>query len=287
LQDNSLVHAVDPFAALTSNLFEEDLEREWVWGDYDSDGVRFAFFRNYEELRELAVKTAALRNYQGPAITEAQRVLAQYHAAYRDLQSLTLGLDDQTAEQAPAEGEWSPKQVVAHIVSAQSNFYVVVRYALDRLRTEDGRPAEVVDEDWEELIGMKEAEFDQIMEGSLASINAFYTSLHERVLNEFADVDEIEIEWPSMYWEEQAMSLRFRLHRFDSHLRQHIVQMEKTLNGIGRTPNEARRLLRLIYNALAEVEGLAIGAPDVAFDLRQAAAEIISARTAEIEAVLR
>jgi hypothetical protein len=287
LQDNSLVHAVDPFAALTSNLFEEDLEREWVWGDYDSDGVRFAFFRNYEELRELAVKTAALRNYQGPAITEAQQVLAQYHAAYRDLQSLTLGLDDQTAEQAPAEGEWSPKQVVAHIVSAQSNFYVVVRYALDRLRTEDGRPAEVVDEDWEELIGMKEAEFDQIMEGSLASINAFYTSLHERVLNEFADVDEIEIEWPSMYWEEQAMSLRFRLHRFDSHLRQHIVQMEKTLNGIGRTPNEARRLLRLIYNALAEVEGLAIGAPDVAFDLRQAAAEIISARTAEIEAVLR
>jgi hypothetical protein len=177
--------------------------------------------------------------------------------------------------------------VVAHIVSAQSNFYVVVRYALDRLRTEDGRPAEVVDEDWEELIGMKEAEFDQIMEGSLASINAFYTSLHERVLNEFADVDEIEIEWPSMYWEEQAMSLRFRLHRFDSHLRQHIVQMEKTLNGIGRTPNEARRLLRLIYNALAEVEGLAIGALDVAFDLRQAAAEIISARTAEIEAVLR
>ena len=89
-----------------------------------------------------------------------------------------------------------------------------------------------------------------------------------------------------MYWEGYDMSLRFRLHRFDSHLRQHTVQIEKTLEGIGRPPTEAKRLLRLIYAALAEAEGATIGAWDAEAALWQEAAETVAARAKEIAGIL-
>jgi hypothetical protein len=55
------------------------------------------------------------------------------------------------------------------------------------------------------------------------------------------------------------MTVEFRLHRLDSHLRQRTVQIELLLEGLGQTPGEAKRLLRLVYAALAEVEAVIIG----------------------------
>jgi len=106
------------------------------------------------------------------------------------------------------------------------------------------------------------------------------------VLLELADISEEELNVPSMYWEDYEMSLRFRLHRFDSHLRQHIVQVDKTLEGIGHSPNESRRLLRLIFSALGETEGATIGAWDVAEELRREVAETITERADEIAGIL-
>ena len=82
------------------------------------------------------------------------------------------------------------------------------------------------------------------------------------------------------------MSLRFRLHRFDSHLRQHIIQVEKTLASIGYPINEAKSLLRHVFAALADVEGATIGARDTGWELCQVAAKKISERREEIAAIL-
>jgi hypothetical protein len=89
-----------------------------------------------------------------------------------------------------------------------------------------------------------------------------------------------------MYWEGTELSLRFRLHRFDSHLRQHTVQVDKTLVQIGRPPTEAQRLLRLIYAALAEAEGATIGAWQAGAALWDEVAGAISARADEVAGIL-
>ena len=68
----------------------------------------------------------------------------------------------------------------------------------------------------------------------------------------------------------------------EAHLRQHTIHAEKTLEALGRPPSEAMRLLRLIYAALAEAEGAAIGAADVAAQQRTATAQAILARAAEV-----
>ena len=178
------------------------------------------------------------------------------------------------------------RRVVAHIVGADVGFYVAVRYALDRHRSGDGRPAEIPDEAWDTLLGQDVSSIEITLDGPLAGIQSYHKALHERVLSEFAGISEEELAAPSIYWEGQEMSLRFRLHRFDSHLRQHIVQIEKTRTGIGHPPSEAERLLRLIYSALAEVEGITIGAWEVGAEWRDEVAEGISARADEIAELL-
>lgn len=282
----SLVRAVKEFASLTQGVPDPDLDREWAWGAYDEEGVRFAFFRTYEELCELAANTASMRSALGPETSVAHRVLGQYHRAYRDLEAALLGAERDALGKAPAEGEWPVHKVVAHIVGAELGFFVAVKYALARRRSGDGRPAEIPDEAWDTISGIDEAAFQALADGSFADLESYRGELHDRVLRELADIRDEELAAPSMYWEGYEISLRFRLHRFDSHLRQHTVQVDKTLEAIGHAPNEAKRLLRLIYGALADAEGAAIGAWDVGRELRRAAAETIAARTDEIAAIL-
>ena len=134
-------------------------------------------------------------------------------------------------------------------------------------------------------MGQDWASIEATLGGPLTGIQQYHATLHERVLREFADISEEELAAPAMYWEDREMSLRFRLHRFDSHLRQHIVQIDKTLECIGHSPNEARRLLRLIYAALAEAQGATIGAWEAGAELRRTAAERIAARAHEIAGI--
>jgi len=282
----SLARAVEEVADVVQGVPDAELDREWAWGAYDSEGVRFAFFRTYEELRELATKTAAERSAHGPAVSTAQRILAQYHSGYRDLQAALLGIGGDEADRPPAEGEWSLRQVVAHIVGAEIGFFVVVKYALDRHRSGDGQPAKIPEEAWEAIIGEDWASIEAILGGPLVGIQSYHEALHERVLREFADINEVELAAPSTYWEGHEMSLRFRMHRFDSHLRQHVVQIDKTLETIGHSPNEAQRLLRLIYAALGEAEGTTIGAWEVGTEFRREAANEIAARASEIAGIL-
>ena len=74
--------------------------------------------------------------------------------------------------------------------------------------------------------------------------------------------------------------------QLDSHLRQHTVQVDKTLQAIGHQVSESRRLLRLVYAALAAVEGTAIGAWDVLAESERHLAETIAVRTDEIAGIV-
>lgn len=283
--ETQLHSAVDQLAQLAQRIADPDLDRDWAWGAYDEEGIRFAFFRTYEELRELAALTATVRQAEGRGATTAQRILAQYHAAFRDLEAALLGLDDEAGNQAPAEGEWSVRETVAHIAGADAGFYGAVSFALARAR--GGLPvAEIPDEAWDDLLGHDEETFTAVMDAPLAGIRDYHAAIHRRVLDEFAGITEEELSTPSMYWEGYALGLRFRLHRFDSHLRQHTVQVDKTLEAIGRGPNEAARLLRLIYAALAEAEGVCIGAWNVGAERRREIATEIEARTGEMAGTL-
>lgn len=282
-----LEYAFESFVQLTRHLTDEDLEKPWSWRDYTSEGVRFAFFRTYETLQEMAVQLAFERSLNGPLLTGAQRILGNYHRAYRDLEAVLLRVPLERADEPPAEGEWSVRRTLAHILAGDMNFYGVVRYALERGRnSDDERPEKIPEEAWDKMLGMNEEDTRDMLEGPFESLVSYHQKFHQKVLREFASIQEKELEWLATYWEEEPYPLRFRLHRFDSHMRQHTIQIEKTLDAIGATETEAMQLLRRIYGAMAEVGCVTLRAPEVGIVQQTAVARLIRERVAELAKAL-
>ncbi len=272
MSKDALYQAVLRLAESTTGLTEPDLERPWNWGDYE-EGVRFAFFRTYEELRTLAAQ-------QSHPLTPAQAALAQYHLAFRDLQAVLIGITDEEATRKAAEGEWPINRIVPHIIEADRSFYAMIHYTLERARSKEERPPAMPEEEFNTF--WKSDNFDGIVEtGSLRAMLDYYEGWHQRVVETFASISNEELCLPSMFWESKPYPVEFRLHRFDAHLRQHTIHAEKVLTKLGHEPTEAKRLLRLIYAALAEVESKALegGASEAA---HAALAEEIERRLQEI-----
>jgi hypothetical protein len=280
MADHHLTSAVEQFTQAVWALGDKDLETPWAWRDYD-EGLRVAFFRTYEQLRELAASLETARARSGPPVTTAQRALMAYHNAYRDLGAVLIGVDEQLASRPPAPEEWPVTRAYSHLVRADRTFFTLVHYAVRRARGADDLPAEISDEAWEAYWvndGFTSLKEDPTLEGLVG----YYAAHHQRVLGELQDIQEHELQAPSTFWESAPMSVRFRLHRFDSHLRQHTIQIEKSLVALGWPQTEALRLLRLIHNALSQVEGSLIGAPDLETSARGELADELASRAREM-----
>jgi uncharacterized damage-inducible protein DinB len=285
MNETTLYQAVKTLAGVTHTLDDADLDLDWTWRDH-SEGLRFALLGTYHELRDLSVTLMAGRLAEGIPVTAAQHVLGQYHAAFRDLEANLLGVADGDLDRIPAEGEWSLRQVLAHMIGADRGFFALVYYAVDQHRSglQPSRPSA---EELKALFGPGE-EFDQVLDnGDLAGIQEYHQDLHNRILHEMAALSQDELWALSRFWEPEPQPIRYRLHRFDAHLRQHTIQVEKTLAAIGHVPSEALRLLRLVYNALAEIEGILIGAWDFGYTQQSQLAVAIVNRAEEVAVVAK
>jgi hypothetical protein len=292
----NLTQAVEKFALTTCNLADSDLDREWTWRAY-SEGIRYAMFRTYEELQTLAAQLIAERTAKGVPISTAHHSLAQYHAAYRDLQAILIGVDDVLLDKPPAPNEWPLRIILGHILIAEREFFARIWHAVQHYRSVDvGEddvsqgdgviPVEMTAEEVYEFVGSYE-DFERTMNRlSIPGIMAFYDSLHKRVLRELTDIKGYELEAESLWWEEIPFTVEFRLHRLDAHLRQHSIQIEKTLDALDHAPSEARRLLRLIYAALADVDSTIIGDWSLGKAERRALAGKIVMRADEVGTIL-
>jgi hypothetical protein len=288
----NLTQAVEKFALTTYHLTSEELERQWDWRAYQ-EGVRYAMFRTYEELRTLAAQLMAERSSKGTPISTAHHTLGQYHSAYRDLQAVIMGVDDALLNKPPAPGEWPLRIILGHILAAEREFFARIWHAVQHYRNQDlpedqePLPVEMTDDEVAEFVG-SHAEFERTMNRlSIPGIMSYYDSLHKRVLRELTDIKGFELEAESLWWEGTPYTVEFRLHRLDAHLRQHTVQIEKTLEALVGTPSEARRLVRLIYAALADVDSMIIGDWGHGKNERNELAGKINVRSDEVTAIFK
>lgn len=283
----SLRQAVDTFSRSAIGLSDTDLGTPLAgpmpetdrWRHYDSNR-REIFFHVYQELRELAVDINATRTTTAPPTT-AQRVLAQHQIAYRDMTGALAGVRDDEVDRAPAEGEWPLRDVFEHLIGAELGFLLQIEWAIARRDSGADFPVPMPREG--EALRRNNA-ID--VSGSLADILGRYDTLHDEVIAYAAPLSDADLDTPSVWWEEYAIPVRFRMQRWDAHLHEHIIQVDKTLSGINHPPSEAERLIRLIHNALGECEGALIGAPGTLIDRQQAVAAVISSRTPALTAQL-
>jgi uncharacterized damage-inducible protein DinB len=273
----SVTQAVESLVRATVDLSDADMDRTWVWREYDEEGLRFVLLLAQHELRDLAVRLAAMR----PAPpSQAQRILGQYHHAYRDLTGALAGVRDEDVDRVPREGEWPLREVIQHMLGAEHGFLGTVQYARDPGRPADEEEAGDRWPTWRKEHGYAAPDS---LPGGIADVRSAMFEIHRRVLRELDDLRDEELEEPAGFWD-GLKPIRFRLHRFEAHMIQHTIQVDKTLEWIGHAPTEARRLVRVLYRDLAAVEMLASNKfgqkerDEVARTISDRAAEIATAR---------
>jgi hypothetical protein len=162
------------------------------------------------------------------------------------------------------------------MLGAERGFLAAIEVALDCVRS--GRPSI-----GDETAFTAKRRPPEDPSGSRANaLNALFRS-HTMILRALEGVTDTELATPSWFWEDTGYSIRFRMHRFEEHLRQHTIQVDKTLAALGHSPTEAERLVRNLYNALAGTES--VSGAGVGDELLKSCAAAIDAIAAEVERI--
>lgn len=286
--NQELTASVERLAATITTLPDTKLDTPWHWKGH-TEGIRFALFVTLLELRQLTVKLAAERaaGLKLPPINNAQRILAQYHSAYMDLQASLAGLTPKKTTQLPSKKEWSVQLIYAHILKAELSFTAVLRYALENHRAKKWLPVPIPEKEYPRLYRMKEKALTQLAKSSLKNMVAFHKEFHTKILYEFAGISNEELTLPATFWEETRFHIGYRLHRFEAHSRQHTIQIDKTLNLIGCGPTEAKRIVRMLYSTLAELNGNLIAPSEKKSQESIELARTIDSRTKDLSKLIK
>jgi len=209
-------------------LADDDLGREaWTFrGKAMAHG--YALYHALEEEQRAVI--AAPR-----AATESARILTLAQGAFGDLRGLLAGLDDALLDRAPAAGEWSLRETLAHAIGVERSYRTNTEYAIARSAVEpvlmpsERRP--------------KPDPADTA--GEMIEIVARFAARRAETDAALGTVADSDLARPTM-WGGAEVDVRHRLHRFASHIAEHAYQCEKVIRALDAYGGDARAICRRI-----------------------------------------
>jgi hypothetical protein len=234
-----------------SGMSDASLGCIWNWNGNDAD-LRYAFYRLLELLETAASELG--RALGATASTQARDAVAAASAARWHLHGILAPIDDSTLDADPGGGEWTVRQTLAHIVSSQRGYAWGSAWWLshrDDPRAEG--PQRIPLATFEAM----PEEADEAL-GDLAAITERFDDLLDATAGRYATLtpDDLSVMGG---WSGIPVTIAFRQWRWSSHIQEHTVQVEKTLQMLGVAPTEVHRLVRLIADAYGRLEALAFG----------------------------
>jgi len=240
----------DAFAVM-GKIPDERLTSLWVWDGNDIN-IRYAFYRALEILEsatgEVAQAVGALES------SEAREAVALTSAARWDLQGILAGLSDADLDADPGGGEWTIRQTMGHIIGGQrgyawgSAYWISVR---DEAKPDGPRRAP------DELFASM-PEDDEEATGSLADVRRKLDDIVDATSTRFATLSTAEMD-AAGGWYGFPVTVRFRMWRWPSHVEEHTIQVEKTLDMLNHRATEVERLVRVNHRAFGRLEALVFG----------------------------
>jgi hypothetical protein len=245
-----------PLSAIVADLLaipDDALERRWRWlpSDIDELDVRYGLYRVHESL-ESAIATIATgrgdSDGSGPAIPALQATAV----ARWELHGALAGLSAADWDADPGGGEWTVRQTVGHIIASQRSYgwfnawFLTEGFAEgEAIRPPAGAlPEEPTEEDEARGTATEvRARLDHVVDANIAA---------------FAALDGAALGFDAR-WMGMHIPIDFRLGRYGSHIREHTIQVDKTLAMIGRQPTEVERIVRIILESYGRLEALFVG----------------------------
>jgi hypothetical protein len=245
-------------------IADEALERPWRWRPADAEDVelRYGVYRMIERLDEAAAAIVIGRAAAADEIGPATPALAAATATRWDLQGALLPLPYDLYDADPGGGEWTIRRTLAHVIGGQRSYGWYNAWYLHQ-PTPEGQVA-VYPADG---VLPPEPEWQDESAGDPATVRAAIDDIVDRNIVAFAGVGPAEMR-AAARWSDLSVTIDFRLGRYGSHIREHTVQVDKTLDLLGRRPSEVERLVRLLLDGYGRLEALLVARRSEALAVR-------------------
>ncbi len=235
---------------------EQALSGEWAWiGAGGTEEVRYGAYRALEALELGEIEARSIVAATDARETKAALLVGPATAARWDLHGLLVALPDGTLDEDPGGGEWTLRRTVGHVVSGQRGYGWGTTWWLEgRYDAADlARPRFIPDDAFTEL-----PDEDVEGEGSGPVVRDRLDAILDLCAERLAGLPDERLAQGAR-WSGFPVTIAFRLGRWSSHIREHTVQVEKTLAMLGRTPTEPERLARLVLAAYGRAEAAVFG----------------------------
>jgi uncharacterized damage-inducible protein DinB len=225
--------------AAFASLDDETLDRDWQWRGREAL-VRDALYRSLEDEQNALI--AARRAER----SEAERILALAQRAFGDLCGVLVARPEELLDASPGEGSWTVRQILKHLTGVERRYAASTLYAAHRRDTD---PVVLPE-------SRRPADDDNDVAGGVARIIERFAALRAQS-DALLGVLPTESLTRETIWSDHEVDVRFRLHRFASHLIEHTIQCERALDALGAARGEARSIVRRIWSVRGELEGVA------------------------------
>jgi uncharacterized damage-inducible protein DinB len=170
---------------------------------------------------------------------EPERILTIAQAVFGDLRGLLVAVPAALLDRAPAPGEWTIRETLAHTIRVERSYRANTLHAAIR-------------KDDEPLVLPQEKRPQADPADTAGDALAMVAALARRRMDTdaaLAGLTPEQLGRPSEWAAHETpfrVDVRFRLHRFAAHLVEHTQQVEKTLRTLGQAETDAQALVRRI-----------------------------------------
>jgi hypothetical protein len=205
---------------------------------------RLAWLAEGDDTR--CVRISATRARLGAPLSVAQMALVSGGATRGRLLGTLVGVPEALRERPPAPGEWSVQRTLGHVIANDKRYRIAVEYALDRARSGRSGPLRPPDD----ALPPRTGEAESV--GTWDAVLARLAATRDEVILALASTPD------ALLWD---LDVRFRLHRFAAHDREHTIQIRRTLDALEFVPNEVHLLLADAEVARAALEAALLCTP--------------------------
>jgi len=241
--------------------------REWR-GAMSELRFRLAWLAEGDEGRRVRIVTTLAE--AGLPLSAVHQALVLAGEARGRLTGALIGLPDAAFDLPPGNGEWTVRQTLGHAVATDLRYAIAVDYAVERERSGSGGPLRPPDSTLPTRDGAAQAG------GSPSELLARLESVRDDVTLRFAAIPDNLLGAPTN-WVSWDLDVRFRLHRFAAHDREHTIQLRKIVRAIGFAQTEPQLLLADASAARGALVSLLAVTPKRALTINSVGGESIQA----------